>query len=75
MQVNVVEVNGEKLCSKCENAVDEKYNFCPVCGNPLTKEAVVLRREKNLAIKVETANEIAQFTKDPRVLSYVEKLK
>ena len=75
MQVNVVEVKGKLLCSKCENPVNETHNFCPICGNPLTKEAVVLNRERNLLVKVETAKEIAKFTKDPKVLAYAEKMK
>ena len=75
MLVNIVRSGEKILCSKCENPVDENDNFCRVCGNPLTKEAVVLKRERNFAIKVETAREIAEVLKDPKILEYVENLK
>jgi len=30
----------ENLCPKCQTIVDEYFNYCPMCGEPLTTLAV-----------------------------------
>jgi len=34
-------------CNKCKTNVDEKTNFCPICGEGLTPMAKELRRLEN----------------------------
>ena len=64
----------EMICPKCKKSVDARYNYCPVCGEPLSDLA-----KKREELKLSNAgymklNELAAMSNDPAVLAAINKL-
>ena len=62
------------ICPKCEIELSEESNYCPICGEPITKLA--MQRE---ALKMQNAGllklqELSKSTKDPAVLNAIKDL-
>ena len=36
------------ICSKCQSQIDDSYNFCPICGEPLNDLA---KQRETLLVK------------------------
>lgn len=75
MKSNLIKTDSGFVCNKCSKTVNEKDNYCRVCGTPLSTEAAMLRDEQNLAIKLQTVKELADLTKDPKIIEYLHTLK
>ena len=64
----------EMICPKCKAQVEERYNYCPICGEPLSE----LGKQRE-SIKLSTAgymklNDLANVSGDPAVLDAIKKL-
>ena len=64
----------EKLCPKCNAQVSESYNYCPLCGEPLTPLAKQHEELKLASAGYDKLNELANYTKDPVVLDTIKKM-
>ena len=64
----------EKLCPTCNAKVSEGYNYCPVCGEPLTPLAKQREELKLSNAGYEKLNELAAQSKDPKVLDAIKKM-
>ncbi len=63
-------------CVTCNTKIIDAYNFCPKCGNPLTKTANDLKEQRCKAIKIELLDELASSISDEKSLKTIlEKLK
>lgn len=69
MKYGIIEEVNKLFCKNCENLVSNTPNltisYCPICGNPLSVDAIMsaeklkLESEKNTLIKVrDTAKEL-----------------
>ena len=60
-------------CAYCDNKIDpEKYNFCPVCGNPLNENGENLRHEQIVSEKIKLLSELTSSIKDPKALKAIQ---
>lgn len=63
-------------CVACSAKIIDVYNFCPKCGNPLTKNANNLNEQRLRAVKIELLDELASSLNDENSLKTIlEKLK
>lgn len=63
-------------CVACNAKIIDVYNFCPKCGNPLTKTANTLKDQRCRAVKIELLDELASDINDEKSLKIIlEKLK
>ena len=69
---NILKTDSGYLCSKCNNSVTSENNYCSNCGLPLSTEATILRSEQDIAVKLETVKELAELTKDPKIIEYLK---
>ena len=64
MSTNRIKTDNGFICSNCNNSIEETDNFCKICGVPLSTEATILKSERELALKLETVEELVELTKD-----------
>lgn len=64
----------ELICPKCNEEIDESFNYCPTCGEPLTelaKQRETLKFQNAGLLKLQ---ELSKSTHDPVVLNAIKNL-
>lgn len=65
----------EKIkCGKCEQILEENFNFCPKCGDPLTGVAENIKKEERRGAMLETVIALSNKIKDPASLTILNEL-
>ena len=61
-------------CPICNAILDEEFNYCPMCGEPITPLAKEREQVKLSNAEYERLREIVDTTTDPVVLSAIKNL-
>lgn len=62
----------DNFCPKCNVHLEDDYNFCPLCGEPLNALAKQGEQLKISNAILEKLNAIALSVKDPQVLETIK---
>ena len=60
-------------CKNCQAEIQD-FNYCPVCGEPLTDKAVEVEKQKVLNIRLETLLKLTKTTDDEKTLLLIKEL-
>ena len=71
MKKSVIKQN---TCPACFSSLDEKFNFCPACGEPITDLAKELIKEQNVNIELSLLSKLIDFIKDEKDLKLINAL-
>ncbi len=63
----------EKICDNCRNLVEEDFEFCPYCSNPLTDKAKELEDKKAINAQLVMLATLIKEVDDPKVLLALDK--
>ena len=55
-------------CPKCNQQIEESFNFCPYCSEPLNDLANDLQTEKEKAVQLSLLFSLIQKTDNPKIL-------
>lgn len=62
------------MCKKCSNILNQDYNYCPYCSNPLTSDAILLEKKKLTNIRLETLLQLLTIIDDETSLNRIKVL-
>ena len=61
-----------KICEICKSEIDESANFCPMCGEALSENAKVYKRQLEIKSKLEILSELSKLVKDTKSLELIK---
>lgn len=64
----------DNMCPICFTSLDEKSNFCPACGEPLTSLAKDLVKEQKVNTELALLSKLVDMIKDERDLKLIKAL-
>lgn len=68
-----------KICKICKSEIDEGSNFCPMCGEAISENAKIYKKQLEIKAQLEVLANLAKVVKDTRSLelikSFILKLK
>lgn len=68
-----------KICEICKSEIDEGSNFCPMCGEAISENAKIYKKQLEIKAQLEVLANLAKVVKDTRSLelikSFILKLK
>lgn len=71
MKSNII---NDKMCPICFTTLDDKTNFCPACGEPISSLAKDLIREQKINTELSLLSKIVDLIKDERDLKMIKSL-
>lgn len=64
----------EKLCDNCNNLLEEDFEFCPYCSNPISDKAKKLENDKTINAQLVILATLLREVDDPKTLFSIDKL-
>ncbi len=61
-----------KICEICKSEIDESANFCPMCGEALTENAKVYKKQLAIKAKLEILSDLSKVVKDTVTLGQIK---
>lgn len=63
----------DRICENCNKVLDNSFEFCPYCSNPLTESAKKLEETKEINSQLVLLVNLIKETKDPKTLLLLDK--
>lgn len=61
-----------KICEICKSEIDENANFCSMCGEALSENAKIYKRQLEIKSKLEILSELSKLVKDTKSLELIK---
>ena len=61
-------------CNKCKKDLNENFNFCPYCGEPISDVAKQIVSEKSTIEKIKMIDNLSQVIKDKESLKVFKRV-
>lgn len=61
-----------KICEFCNKEIQEKYNFCPYCGEAQTELAKMIERKNRTNAQLELVLKLIDNTTDEKTLAILQ---
>lgn len=61
-----------KICEICKSEIDESSNFCSMCGEALSENAKIYKRQLEIKSKLEILSELSKLVKDTKSLELIK---
>ncbi len=75
MQRGITQIGDKSFCQNCKHDVTKRpYNFCPVCGAPLTQKAIDYDTKYEYKKKREMLREMNELAKSSDIKSVTDLL-
>ena len=64
----------EKICDNCNNLLENSFEFCPYCSNPISEKAKKLESDKTINAQLITLANLIREIDDPKALYAIDKM-
>lgn len=64
----------DKFCDNCNNLLEEDFEFCPYCSNPISDKAKKLENDKTINAQLVILATLLREVDDPKTLFSIDKL-
>ena len=64
----------ERFCDNCNNLLEEDFEFCPYCSNPISDKAKKLENDKTINAQLVILANLLREVDDPKTLYSIDKL-
>lgn len=63
-----------KTCDNCNNFLENSFEFCPYCSNPISDRAKKLENDKSINAQLIILANLIKNVDDPKTLYEIDKL-
>lgn len=63
-----------KTCDNCNNILEESFEFCPYCSNPISEKAIKLENDKSINAQLIILANLIRNIDDAKALYEIDKL-
>lgn len=64
----------DKFCENCNNLLENDFEFCPYCSNPISDKAKKLENDKTINAQLIILATLLREVDDPKTLYTIDKL-
>lgn len=62
----------KKICQICKNEIDENANFCPMCGEAISDNAKIYKKQLSIKAQLEILSDLSKIVKDTKSLELIK---
>ena len=63
-----------KTCENCNNLLENNFEFCPYCSNPISDKAKLLENDKAINAQLIMLASLVREIDDPKALYTIDKM-